>query len=91
MEKAAIGGHPKARHNLACVEGGNGNTHRAVKHLIIAAKLGDEESMKKLWKQYSKGNVTKEELDATLRTHHAATDAMKSPQREAAEAWRKRR
>jgi len=41
-EKAAIGGHPVARHNLASYEAkNNGNIERAVKHLIIAAKLGD--------------------------------------------------
>jgi hypothetical protein len=41
--------------------------------------------MKKLWKCYSEGNITKEDLNATLRTHQAALDAMKSPEREAAE------
>ena len=51
-EKAAIGGHPKARHNLGAVEGSNGNTERAAKHFIIAAKLGFDESMKKLWRHF---------------------------------------
>jgi DNA-binding GntR family transcriptional regulator len=41
--------------------------------------------MKELWKHYSAGNITKENLDATLRTHQAALDATKSEQREAAE------
>jgi TPR repeat protein len=89
-EKAAIGGHPTARHNLGCYEEENGNIERAVKHFIIAANLGDEGSMKKLWKHYSCGNIAKEDLEATLRTHKAAIDAMKSPEREAAEAWRER-
>ena len=87
-ERAAIGGHPEARYNLA-VEGKNGNIERAVKHFIIAAKLGHEESMKALWRHYSGGNITKENLDATLRTHQAAFTAMKSAQRDAAEAvWK---
>ena len=85
-EKAAIGGHPDARHNLATIEEEHGNMERAVKHLIIAANLGDQDSMKRLWKHYSAGNITKEELDATLRSHHAAIDEMKSEQRDAAEA-----
>ena len=59
---------------------------RSVKHYIIAANLGDEDSMKALWKHYSLGNITKEDLDATLRTHHAAVDATKSAQRDSAEA-----
>ena len=57
---------------------------RAVKHFIIAANLGYEDSMKTLWKHYSAGDITKEELEVTLRTHKAAIDAMKSPQREEA-------
>ena len=85
-EKAAIGGNPKARHNLAVIEEENGNMERSVKHLIIAANLGYDESMKVLWKHYSAGNITKEDLDATLRTHQAAINAMKSPERDAAEA-----
>ena len=89
-EKAAIGGHPKARHMLGCVEKENGNVERAVKHFIIAANLGFEDSMKVLWGHYSKGNITKEELEVTLRSHKDAIDTMKSPEREAAEAWRRR-
>jgi TPR repeat protein len=89
LEKAAIGGHPTARHSLGCYEDKNGNTDRAVKHFIINASLGDKDSMKELWKHYSAGNITKEELEATLRTHQAAVDEMKSPEREAAKAWRK--
>ncbi len=88
LEKAAIGGHPEARNNLAAVEHYNGNIERAVKHSIIAANLGHELSMKKLWEYYKLGNVTKEKLEATLHTHHAALDEMKSHEREAAEkAW----
>ena len=85
-EKAAIGGHPEARHNLACIEEENGNIERAVKHFVIAAKLGLKESMKVLWAMFKDGCIiSKEELDATLRTHHAAIDATKSPQRKIAE------
>ncbi len=83
-EKAAIGGHPNARHNLAFIEQKNGHAQRAAKHLIIAANLGSEGAMKALWSCYSLGYITKEDLEATLRTHQAAIDAMKSPQRDAA-------
>ena len=84
-EKAAIGGHHQARHNLAAVEERNGNMERAVKHFIIAANLGDEKSMKALWDHYSAGNITKEDLEVTLRTHKAAIDETKSPEREVGE------
>ena len=83
LEKAAIGGHPIARHVLALTEEKNGNMERAVKHYIIAAKVGYELSMKTLWKHYSLGNITKEDLDATLRSHQTAIDEMKSEQRDA--------
>jgi hypothetical protein len=80
-EKAAIGGHPIARYNLAAIEGRNGNAGRSAKHYIIAANLGDERSMKTLWAMFKKGDITKEDLNATLRTHQAALDGMKSEQR----------
>ncbi len=84
-EKAAIGGHPIARYNLAVTEEGNGNIESAVKHLIIAANLGLEQPMKELWTMFKHGYITKEELDATLRANHAAINATKSSQREEAE------
>jgi tetratricopeptide (TPR) repeat protein len=84
-EVAAIGGQPDARYNLGYIEERKGNMERAVKHFIIAAKLGDTGSMKELWAHYSDENITKDDLEATLRVHQAAIDAMKSPQRDAAE------
>lgn len=85
-EMAAMGGHPYARYKLGCYEEAmNGDIERAVKHFIIAANLGMEGSMKALWKHYSLGNITKEDLDATLRTHQGAIDATKSEQRDAGE------
>ena len=89
LEKAAIGGHFFARHDLGVVEEGNGNVERAVKHYMIAANLGYEGSMKRLWPLYSAGHITKEDLDATLRTHQAAINEMKSSQREEAEMVRR--
>ncbi len=85
-EKAAIGGHPGARFILGCIEGENRRYERSVKHMVIAAKLGVEESIKALWTHYFDGNITKDDLEATLRAHQAAVDATKSPQRDAAAA-----
>ena len=82
---------PNARHNLGAAEGINGVTERAVKHTIIAAKLGHEGSMKTLWGLYSAGHITKEELESTLRGHQAAIDETKSAQRDAAEAYYRRK
>jgi TPR repeat protein len=85
LEEAAIGGHPLARQNLGSHEWKNGNIERAVKHRIIAATQGCDDSMKSLMIAFRKGHLSKEQLDATLRAHHAAVNATKSPQRLAAE------
>ena len=90
-EQAAIGGHPIARHDLGVREWENGRVDRAVKHLIIAAKLGYDDSLDALKKIHKAGLVSKEDDFATaLRGHHAAIDATESPQREEAAAVKKR-
>ncbi len=84
LEEAVIGGHPGARYLLVNEERENGNYERAVKHWIIAAKQGEDESIKMLILTFKDGFVSKEDLAATLRAHQAAVDATKSPQRETA-------
>eukprot|EP00984_Skeletonema_dohrnii_P025083 scaffold14195_cov155-Skeletonema_dohrnii-CCMP3373.AAC.30 len=84
MEEAAIAGHPRARFRLACYEGAGGRLDRAVKHFIIAANLGHDDSIQALKDFYKGGLVSKEDFAAALRAHQAAVDATKSPQREAA-------
>ena len=86
LEEAAIGGHPHARYLLGRYEFNDGNAARAVKHWIIAAKQGDDNSMKKLLEVFKAGFMEKDDLTAALRAHKAAVDATKSPQRRAAEA-----
>jgi len=73
-----------ARFNLACNEGRNNRTDRAVKHLIIAANLGCDHSITNMKEGYKGGLVSKEDFTAALRAHQSAVDATKSPQREAA-------
>ena len=86
LEKAAIGGHPQARNNLAVMEGTNGKDDRAVKHFIIAANQGYNMSLNALKRLYKeRGLVSKEDFASALRAHHAAVNATKSPQREEAE------
>ena len=88
LEEAAIGGHAGARYNLGCIEGKSGRFERAVKHYIIAAKLGDDDALKEAKKGFEYGLVSKEDFEATLRGHQAAVDATKSKQREEAEKAR---
>eukprot|EP00986_Skeletonema_menzelii_P013595 scaffold8066_cov147-Skeletonema_menzelii.AAC.4 len=87
LEKAAIGGHPRARNNLGCEEWNNDNSDRALKHWIIAATQGHDDSIKHLMNAYKGGFVDREVLAATLRAHKAAIDATKSPQRNEAEEF----
>jgi TPR repeat protein len=82
LEEAAIGGHPGARHNLGCYDERNGNIERAVKHFIIAAKLGYDNALEAVKDCFSDGFVSKEDDAAALRGHQAAVDATKSKQRD---------
>ena len=82
LEEAAIAGHPSARYNLACCEEYSGRIDRAVKHYIIAANLGEDNSIQDLKECYKDGHVSKDDFAAALRGHYAAVEATKSPERE---------
>ena len=62
-----------------------------MKHWIIAATHGHDESMKELMTAFKHGLVSKEELAAVLRAHQAAVDSTKSQEREEAAIWMKDR
>lgn len=83
---AAIGGHEISRHNLGTREENNGNMDLAMKHYMIAAKSGYEDSLKIVGQGYKAGFVTKEDYASTLRAYQCSLDAMKSEQREFAAA-----
>jgi TPR repeat protein len=89
MEEAAIGGHHVARFNLGCYEQRQSNYDRAIKHFIIAAKLGDDGTLalEELKQGFQMGVVSKEDYEVALRGHQAAVDATKSEQRDAAEKY----
>jgi len=84
FEEAAIVGHPEARYQLAAIEQQNRRFDRMVKHLIIAANLGHDESIQMLKKCYKEGKISKEDFASALRAHQAAVNETKSPQREKA-------
>ena len=62
FEEAAIGGHPIARYNLGINEWVHGNEERAVKHWIIAAKQGEDDSMKMLVKTFKTVDAIKKKI-----------------------------
>ena len=78
---AAIGGHERARHNLGTFEAKFGSMNIAIKHYMIAAKSGHDDSLKEVGKGYKAGYVTKDEYAKTLRAHKDCWDEMKSEQR----------
>ena len=84
LEQAAIGGHPQARHNLGSFEGIKGRLDRAVKHYIIAAKLGVDDSLEVAKSLYKNGDASRDDFAAALRGYQTAIEAAKSPQREEA-------
>ena len=84
LEKAAIGGHPRARYMLGLTESIDGNKKIAVKHWIIAAKQGHDEALNDVKKAFLDGFASKEEYASTLRGHQATVNATKSKQREEA-------
>ena len=79
LEQAAIGGHPEARYNLGCAEADSDSNERAMKHWIIAANLGDDDTLKNVKRGYKNGLVSKEDFASALRAHQAAIDATQSP------------
>ncbi|EJK46184.1 hypothetical protein THAOC_35160 [Thalassiosira oceanica] len=82
-EKAAMLGDPMARHNLGKYEREHGNYDRAVRHFLISAKMGDENSLEDIKELFKEGHATKSQYGKALEGYRDATEEMKSPDREA--------
>jgi hypothetical protein len=85
LEEAAMGGHPDARYNLGCEDANNGRFEGAKNHFIIAANLGDHESLKAVEHLHADGYASKEDYANALRSYQSAVAATKSEEREVAE------
>ena len=87
LELGVVGGDVEARHNLGAFEGKNeGNTSRALKHLMISAGVGYDESLEAIRNFYVIGHATKDDFDRALRASKQAKDETKSNQRDVAAA-----
>ena len=86
-ELAAIGGLLDARNNLGYMEECAGNSHRAMKHYILAARAGYKDSLDTVKRGFMGGVVTKDEYASTLRAYHEIQKEMKSDQRDKAEEF----
>ena len=83
-ELAAIGGDVVARHNLGIQEEVVWDMARAMKHYMIAARFGYDESLTRVREGFINGFVTKNDYELTIRLHHKAVGEMKSEQRDEA-------
>ena len=81
FELAAVGGHERSRHILGMMEVDNGNVDRSMKHFIIAASSGHDESLKKVGEGYKDRYVSKDDYAKTLRAYQVSLDEMKSERR----------
>ena len=79
---AAIGGVLVARYNLGVVAHNAKNIKLAMKHLIIAAEAGHDESKNTLKLGYKAGHVTKDAFATALRAHQSANDEAKCKNRD---------
>ena len=59
---------------------------RALKHYMIAAGAGYDNSLKEIQEAFTNGDATKDDLEEARSAHKMAKDGMRSDQREAAAA-----
>jgi len=86
FEQAAMEGSVQARHNLGVYEEEVGNMDRSLRHHVIAAGAGDNDSLKKIQELYSEGHATKEDYTKALRSYQEYLGEIKSKQRDRAAA-----
>ncbi|EJK67106.1 hypothetical protein THAOC_11904 [Thalassiosira oceanica] len=85
--KAAIQGHVQSRSNLGCIEVKKGNTDRALRHFLILAKMGHEDSVEVIKKAFMIGKATKEQYAEALEGYKDAVEEMKSHDRDEAKRF----
>lgn len=86
LEVAAMGGVAHARHALGDMEG---NTEKAMKNFVIAARQGSIESLKRIHECYLKGRFTIYAYAKGLQAYKAYVDEVRSDQRDEAATYSK--
>ena len=84
---SAIGGCTQARYNLGNMEVETGNMDRALRHYMIAAENGDNDSLKTIQRMCKDGRATKDEYAKALNAYQAYLDEIKSDDRDNAAAY----
>ncbi|EJK68018.1 hypothetical protein THAOC_10858 [Thalassiosira oceanica] len=81
-EMAAIQGDIESRNSLGVNEINNGNYERAVKHFLIAAKMGNEVALGNVNKMFANGLATREQYAEALKGFQDSVDEMHSQERD---------
>ena len=81
-ELGAKKGSINCHQQLAVFHWRNGNFHKNIQHIKVAASAGDQEAMDSLMIGYKDKLLPKEELTQTLRECQASANEMKSTDRE---------
>ena len=87
FEDSAKKGDVHSRHNLAMLLMEEDKYDLAIKHWHLGAVAGHDESMESLWYCFSKGKLSKPDLEKALRAYKAASDEMSSEDRERFDAY----
>jgi len=85
-ELAAMRGNADARYNLGVEAQNSGNVNRALKHHMIAARDGNNDSLKRIKEMYSNGRATKDDYIKALQLYQTYLGEIKSNQRDKAAA-----
>ena len=76
-----------ARYNLGCTKARAGDWERAIKHFMIAAGGGDNDSIKNIQQLYMDGYATKEDYTKALLAYQDYLEDVRSEQRDYATAF----
>ena len=79
-------GNEIARHNLGSYEERAGNIDRALKHHMLAIRVGDPESLEAIKQMYLNGHATKDDYTKALQSYQEYLGEIKSVQRDEAAA-----
>ena len=81
-QNAAMQGNVESRNNLGCIELETDNYDRALRHLLISARLGDKESLETIKDLFVSGFATKAQYAQALKGYQDAVEEMKSHDRD---------
>jgi len=85
-ELSAMGGDEVARNNLGNNELRADNVNRALKHYMIAVRVGCADSLTNIKQMHSDGDATKEDYTTALQAYQEYLSEIKSSQRDKAAA-----